>query len=816
MHKNILLKNQKGYQKNITNYNYMIVYQSNKKGFIEDVISNEIDTKIKEAYIKQIGRRPSDSEANSWSNSMLHMNNVLLDNEIDNDLGVSIEFQIPMTSKRIDFILTGIGEDLRDKVVVIELKQWQHVQLTDKDAMVKTKYGFGTKETVHPSYQAWTYALLLENYNSTIQDYNIELVPCAYLHNYSDDGIITNQFYQEYIEKAPLFFKNDSHKLRSFIKDHLKKGDKNEILYKIEHGRIRPSKHLADTISEMIKGNTSFFMIDEQKLVFETAIKMCNNSLHNGEKKVLIVEGGPGTGKSVVAVNLLSEFTKRELLAKYISKNAAPREVYASKLSGSFKKSFINNLFGGSGAFYDIENNIYDVLIVDEAHRLNLKSGLYQNIGENQISEIIDAAKFSIFFIDNDQRIHVSDIGSKEYISQIAKQKGISSYNLKLESQFRCNGSDGYLAWLDNMLQIRETANFRLSSEDYDFKIFEDPKALLDAIKEKNKINNKSRMVAGYCWDWKSKKDNNQYDVVIDEFDFRMKWNLTEDGSKWIISEKSIDQIGCIHTCQGLELDYVGVIVGNDISYNNGLVITDVTKRSTNDMSVKGLRTKVKIDDDEGIKNAERIIKNTYRTLMTRGIKGCYVYFCDHNLKEYFYKNISTSKAVESIRTDIHDVRIEKEVAEWVKYVDYLPFYSVKAACGNFGDGEIVNEEGWVKVEGFGKLNRNMFVVRAKGNSMQPKICDGELCVFRTNVVGSRNGKIVLVKHESLNDPDYGSYTIKLYKSEKTGDNIIDSEWYHQNIILEPLNKEYNTILLNEYDTYIVVGEFCGVVDSVK
>jgi len=184
----------------------MIVYQSNKKGFIEDVISNEIDTKIKEAYIKQIGRRPSDSEANSWSNSMLHMNNVLLDNDIDNDLGVSIEFQIPMTSKRIDFILTGIGENLRDKVVVIELKQWQQVQLTDKDAMVKTKYGFGIKETVHPSYQAWTYALLLENYNSTIQDNNIELVPCAYLHNYTDDGVITNNFYEEYIDKAPLFF----------------------------------------------------------------------------------------------------------------------------------------------------------------------------------------------------------------------------------------------------------------------------------------------------------------------------------------------------------------------------------------------------------------------------------------------------------------------------------------------------------------------------------------------------------------------------------------------------------------------------------
>lgn len=569
---------------------------------------------------------------------------------------------------------------------------------------------------------------------------------------------------------------------------------------------------MADTVSEMIKGNPSFFMIDEQKLVFETAIKMCNNSLHNGEKKVLIVEGGPGTGKSVVAVNLLAEFTKKDLLAKYISKNAAPREVYASKLSGSFKKSFINNLFGGSGAFYDVENNIYDVLIVDEAHRLNLKSGLYQNIGENQISEIIDAAKFSIFFIDNDQRIHVSDIGSKEYISQIAKQKGISSFNLKLESQFRCNGSDGYLAWLDNMLQIRETANFRLSNEDYDFKIFDNPKDLLNAIKEKNIINNKSRMVAGYCWDWNSKKDYNLYDVVIEEFDFRMKWNLTEDGSKWIISEKSIDQIGCIHTCQGLELDYVGVIVGNDISYNNGIVTTDVTKRSTNDMSVKGLRTKVKMNDEEGIEFAERIIKNTYRTLMTRGIKGCYVYFCNKNLRDYFSENILTSKPIENTHPDIQNIRIEKEVAEWVKYVDYLPFYSVKAACGNFGDGEIVTEEGWVKVDGFGKLNRNMFVVRAKGDSMQPKICDGELCVFRSNVVGSRNGKIVLVKHESLNDPDYGSYTIKLYNSEKRVDNKVDFEWNHQKIILEPLNKDYKRLLLDENDTYIVVGEFCGVV----
>ena len=229
----------------------------------------------------------------------------------------------------------------------------------------------------------------------------------------------------------------------------------------------------------------------------------------------------------------------------------------------------------GSGSFVDTSQNTFGALIVDEAHRLNMKSGLYSNRGENQIIEIIRASHFSVFFVDDRQRVHIKDIGSKAAIQKFAESCGAIVHTAKLSSQFRCNGSDGYLSWLDNTLQIRETVNIQLSAEDYDFRIFSDPNQLFETIKEKNKISNKARVVAGYCWDWNSKTNPNDYDITLPEFHFRKRWNLNTDKNLWIIGNKSIEEIGCIHTCQGLELDYVGVIIGPDMRYENGQIITD-------------------------------------------------------------------------------------------------------------------------------------------------------------------------------------------------------------------------------------------------
>jgi len=620
----------------------MIVYQGKKSEFTEDVISNRIDEVIYNAFKKNLGRNTSSSEIESWKNSMMYMNNIMMDPEIPSDSMVSIEFQIPLTSKRIDFIITGKDKEENDNVVVIELKQWQNANITDKDGIVSTWFQGREVETAHPSYQAWSYVQLLNGFNETVQEENIALTPCAYLHNYDSDDVIDNTFYKDYIDKAPLFLKSDALKLRSFIKKYIKYGDNANILYRIDNGKLKPSKQLADALSSMLKGNAEFTLIDDQKLVYETAKQMAQKaSLEN--KQVLIVEGGPGTGKSVVAINLLVELTNLGLVTQYVTKNAAPRSVYASKLTGTIKKTEYNNLFRSSGGFIDAENGTFDALIVDEAHRLNLKSGLYGNLGENQVLEIIHASKFSIFFVDDHQQIHIKDIGEIAKIEEWAKRENATSSILNLESQFRCNGSDGYLAWLDNLLGIRETSNSILDSDDFDFRIFDDPNKLRRTIEEKNKLNNKSRIIAGYCWDWKSKKNSALTDVIIPEHDFEMTWNLTKDGSNWIIAEDSINEIGCIHTCQGLELDYVGVIVGPDLKLVNGEITTDVYARSKMDQSIRGIKKMIKESPEEAFALARKLILNTYRVLMTRGMKGCYVYFCDNSLSAFVKSKVSKS-----------------------------------------------------------------------------------------------------------------------------------------------------------------------------
>jgi DUF2075 family protein len=293
----------------------------------------------------------------------------------------------------------------------------------------------------------------------------------------------------------------------------------------------------------------------------------------------------------------------------------------------------------GSGVFTNSEQSQFDVLIVDEAHRLNAKSGIFKNLGENQVKEIIHASKCSIFFIDEDQRVTFSDIGESGEIKRWAEKLGAKVHTMELNSQFRCNGSDGYLAWLDNVLGIKETANYDFDRDEYDFQVVDSPVKLQEMILEKNKINNKARTVAGYCWNWVSKKDRNAADIVIPEFDFKMKWNLASDGNLWILKPEAVSEAGCIHTCQGLEVDYVGVIIGPDFTIRNGQVVIDPSKRAKTDKSLNGYKKLLKENPELAKQKADAIIKNTYRTLMTRGMKGCYVYFVDKETSDYF-KNV--------------------------------------------------------------------------------------------------------------------------------------------------------------------------------
>ena len=312
-------------------------------------------------------------------------------------------------------------------------------------------------------------------------------------------------------------------------------------------------------------------------------------------------------------------------------------------MKGDFKKNSIDNMFKGSGCYTETKRNMIHTILADEAHRLNEKSGMFHNLGENQIKEIIHAAYCSVFFIDESQRVTMQDIGSVEQIKQWAEQEGSEVYEMELVSQFRCNGSDGYLAWLDNALEICETANIDLEDIDFDFRVCSTPGEVRHLIVEKNKEANRARMLAGYCWDWIKAEQNNVdfHDVVID--DFEMSWNLGS-GKPFAVSETSIDEIGCIHTAQGLEFDYVGVILGDDLRYEDGHIVTDFTARAKTDQSLKGIKKLYKEDPEQALARADEIIKNTYRTLMTRGMKGCYVFCTDKTLADYLRHTITAKE----------------------------------------------------------------------------------------------------------------------------------------------------------------------------
>ncbi|MFM2221189.1 MAG: hypothetical protein RLZZ553_937 [Verrucomicrobiota bacterium] len=796
----------------------MIVYLATKADFRADILSNRIEEKIHDSFQGVTGKSVGASELGSWRNSLPFMDRILEDPDIPHDIGVAIEFNIPQTGKRIDMILTGTNHDRQRTAVIVELKQWQKAEATRKDAIVSTFVGGRDREVSHPSYQAWSYAMLIEDFNETVRLDPIHLRPCAYLHNCESGSVIHSPFYAAHTKAAPAFLKDDALKLREFIKAHVKYGDKGETMYRIRDGRIRPSKSLADHLASMIQGNREFYLIDEQKLVYESALALALASSPK-DKNVLIVNGGPGTGKTVVAINLLVELTNRDLASKYVTKNSAPRAVYEAKLTQTLKKSRISNLFVGSGAFTETPPNTFGGLIVDEAHRLNEKSGLFSNLGENQIKELINASTFTVFFLDEDQRIHWKDIGDQSKIRAWAQSLGATVTVMNLVSQFRCNGSDGYLAWVDQVLQVRETANITLEGSNYEFKVCESATELRELIERRNQANNRSRMVAGYCWDWISKQKPSAYDFTLDGGAFKAKWNLSEQGALWIIKPDSVREIGCIHTCQGLELDYVGVIIGPDLVVRNGKVVTDGAKRSSGDSSIKGYKGLLKTDPAAANAKADLIIKNTYRTLMTRGTKGCYVYSTDPETNDYLQ-----TQGVGALLPKIEELETSAEPPAYPFAIlspeeagncpNAVPIFDIKIAAGDFSREQWLQDCQYAELPDHFTTKPGFFIAQVIGESMNRRIPNGSWCLFREPSAGSRNGKVVIVQSRDIHDHDTGGqYTVKRYQSEKSADEV---SWSHSSIRLEPDSHDptFLPILLEpDAETDLsVIGEFIAVI----
>ncbi len=614
-----------------------MVFSCLKKEFIDYVKRDIISNKVYDAYKEKFNKKTKLNQIKAWANSLPFMKDII--EELPDNAGITIEYGIPLTSKRVDFIISGYNEEMRPTIILVELKQWEYAkEVKNLDGVIKTLIGDKEKNSLHPAYQVGSYAELLNNYNINIQDYKIKVVPLVYLHNYdlslSDD--LYSKKYSPYYKKVLMFGKNDKDYLKDLINSNIRHGDNLEVIKLVDQSDIKPTNKLLKHLNRILEGSKEFVMLDEQKVIMEEIISKANASYIENKKNVLIIKGGPGSGKSILAINALGELLSRGLMGAYVSKNMAPRKVYKNKLINGKNEVSINELFKSSGYFFRDYPNKYDFLLVDESHRLSEKSGMRNNIGENQIKEIMNASKLSVFFIDEKQIITLKDIGTILNIKYFAKYFNADVMELELTSQFRCNGSDSYLDFVDKILyNKRGSVNFN-----FDFKVMDTPTDLRDEIIEKNTINN-ARLVAGFCWSRNAKEaDNQQYkDIKID--DFEMSWNL-KHGEQFATRISAINEVGCVHNVQGLEFDYIGVIIGPDLKYRNGKVITDYKARASTEKSLYGLYVLMKKDKSYYEKLADKIIRNTYRVLLTRGIKGCYVYACDEALQKHLERIVKT------------------------------------------------------------------------------------------------------------------------------------------------------------------------------
>ena len=642
----------------------MIIYSETIGKFISQCIDGSsaldigsiISDQMRLAGINYFG----ESQVNAWNASLPEMAQVLSESDIDRDIDVAVEYKLVQSRDRIDFLICGNDDTGHENVVVVELKQWSQARPTHKQYFVNTFGGGGEGDYWHPSYQAFNYAQILVNFNEYVRESKVGLPSCSYLHNMAEGNSVLLDDKSKYplVETAPVFYQGQKKRLGAYISKFVKTPNK-KLLYEIEDSRIIPSKYLAKMLADAIHGNP-FFSYDEAQAtsvaqIVETAV----DSAKYGGKRTIIIKGGAGTGKSVVAINALGQMINNKeaghrLNAVYVTANAAPRTLYTDELvEGDFTKSAIEGLFKYPTVFCRVGEDAYDCALVDEAHRIfDFKGGVGIKKGTHVLNDIIRASRVSVFFIDSDQSVTTTDFATIDRIKEAAEQmhsKVIEGNELELKTQFRVIGGETYISFIKSFLGYNQDVTFYYPDK-YEFKVFDSASDMQEAIIEKDNLYNqghtvsgKCRLVAGYTYEWKSKgqyRDSFTYDIVLDSGAFEAKWNLRckEVGNNysWLNDPDSVREVGCIHTCQGLDLNYCGVIIGKDLQFKNGAIQYCKDQIAKSD-TTSGIRRA----DDE---TAARLIRNTYHVLLTRGMLGTYVYCEDEGLREHLKEMLLRKK----------------------------------------------------------------------------------------------------------------------------------------------------------------------------
>lgn len=791
----------------------MKLYEGSIKEFSADVIHNRIADILRDNFLAYYKRIPSEPEFRSWQQSLNFLNNAFTYSALTNNK-IIVEYELPYSMRRIDVLVFGKNNTDKDSVVLMELKQWsnEHVYDCENEGNIVIDF-YGKKEVAHPCLQVEGYSFDLQDFLTVFSDDDpIYLNSCTYCHNYSKqkENILSLPKFLKFTKTFPLFLKEDVRELGLYLRERLKNSDGLEVLNRFLNSPVRPSKRLLDHTGDMIHKQQIFTLIDDQIAAYNAIMSKAKQLSKTGTKSIILIKGGPGTGKSVIALEVMGELMRRGKVVYHATGSSAftktLRKIVGRRASNLFK-FFFN--------FTQHRENEIDVLICDEAHRIRSDSNDYGvppkfKSKNPQVDDLIRPAKLSIFFIDEFQIVRPKEIGSVELIKSSAVKLGVNDKDIaefELRTQFRCSGSDAYLQWLDKLLEIRESDIDAFDAK-MEFRIFDTPIDLKRAIDEKNRHKeNSSRIVAGFCWKWSEPNSDGSLIKDVQIADFQMPWEKKDEFWKWATDKSGTEQVGTVYTAQGFEFDYIGVIFGNDLVWRKDKGWISIPENSFDKQALRGNQ---KLTDH---------LKHVYRVLMSRAHRGVYLYFMDKETERFFRSKIESKDGALMFSDIIKEGQKQSKelvstVQENLKFIDYLPVLSLEAVATSFGKETQVEQEpiGWIKADIPRTLNKDMFVAKVVGKSMEPTIPDGSYCVFRFDKGGTRNGLVVLVECRLISDPEISRrFTIKRYKSEK--EFFADGTWRHKKIILSPDNKDFRDIVLENVPAveFSVIAEFVTI-----
>ncbi len=599
---------------------------------------------LSENFLHRHGHRPAPSEVRSWDRSIPALTNALVEAGLG-DVEMLLEYGLPLTSKRADVILAGVHPSTgAPSYVVVELKQWSEAQPEDGDPL-RCRVPSYEQPLLNPIEQVRGYCDYLVSFNGALERSPDSVTGVAYLHNATDLTVAGLREVEE-DHRGRMYTGDQRGAFLDYLRSRLAPKPGAAAADELLQAKVRPSKQLMAVAAEEVRDREQFVLLDEQRLAYETVMSAVRKARRANRKQVVVVAGGPGSGKSVIALSLLGDLYRRGVPALHATGSQSFTKTMR-KVAGA-RKPEVQRLFRYFNSFMEAEPNDIDVLICDEAHRLRKTSAnrytkAALRTGRPQVAELIDAARVPVFLLDQHQVVRPGEMGTVDEIRRAAAEMEVGCEVVELDSQFRCGGSEAYVRWVTGLLGL-EGGGPEVWEPDGKVQLLtaSSPRGLEKFLESKRAEGYGARISAGYCWKWTTRITPGMTalpaDVVIG--DWSRPWNLYGDRALlgappaplWATDPAGFQQVGCVYTAQGFEYDWSGVIMGPDLVWRTDRWVVDRT--ASKDPSF----TRATPDED-----VERLVRNTYKVLLTRGMVGTVIYSTDAETREKLRTLIPTT-----------------------------------------------------------------------------------------------------------------------------------------------------------------------------